>query len=272
MKDPKKNKTNSKSSPKAKFSKKEVAQSKVDTQVKNPSAGMRLNKYISNSGVCSRRDADIYIKSGNVTVNGEVVIEMGHHVKLEDEVKFDGRRINPEPKAYVLLNKPKSFYVTGSYEKGKLTALDLVQNASKSKLAPVGKLDTSAMGLILFTNDGTLAKKLSGHKNGIRQIYQVELTKTLRESDLEVIKDGPFIEGSKVKIEEAAFVDNRPKNIIGLELRSQRAHIVQRIFKKLGYEIEKMDRVIYANLDKKNLPRGHYRHLTKQEVINLGMV
>jgi 23S rRNA pseudouridine2605 synthase len=272
MKDPKKNKTNPKTSPKDKFSKKEVAQSKVDKQIKNPSAGMRLNKYISNSGVCSRRDADIYIKSGNVTVNGEVIIEMGHHVKLEDEVKFDGRRINPEPKAYVLLNKPKSFYVTGSYEKGKLTALDLVQNASKSKLAPVGKLDTSAMGLILFTNDGTLAKKLSGHKNGIRQIYQVELTKPLRDSDLQVIKDGPFIEGSKVKIEEAAFVDNRPKNIVGLELRSQRAHIVQRIFKKLGYEIEKMDRVIYANLDKKNLPRGHYRHLTRQEVINLGMV
>jgi 23S rRNA pseudouridine2605 synthase len=254
------------------FSKKEVAQSKVDKQIKNPKAGMRLNKYISNSGVCSRRDADIYIKSGNVTVNGKVITEMGHQVKLDDEVKFDGRLINPEPKSYVLLNKPKGFYVTGSYDKGKLTALDLVQNASKSKLAPVGKLDTSAMGLILFTNDGTLAKKLSGHKNGIRQLYQIELTKPLKESDLEIIKDGPFIEGSKVKIEEVAYVENRPKNIIGLELRSQRAHIVQRIFKKLGYEIEKLDRVIYANLDKKNIPRGHYRILTKQEVINLGMV
>jgi len=272
MKDQHKHKDSDKKGGKNKFSKKEVAQSKVDKQVKNPKAGMRLNKYVSNSGVCSRRDADIYIKSGNVTVNGKVVTEMGHHVQLDDEVKFDGRLINPEPKSYVLLNKPKGFYVTGSYDKGKLTALDLVQNASKSKLAPVGKLDTSAMGLILFTNDGTLAKKLSGHKNGVRQIYQVELTKPLKETDLEVIKDGPFIEGSKVKIDEASYVDNRPKNIIGLELRSQRAHIVQRIFKKLGYEIEKLDRVVYANLDKKNVPRGHYRVLSKQEVINLGMV
>ena len=216
MKDPNKHKDPSKKGSKSKFSKKEVAQSKVDKQIKNPNAGMRLNKYVSNSGVCSRRDADIYIKSGNVTVNGKVVTEMGHQVKLEDEVKFDGRLINPEPKTYVLLNKPKGFYVTGSYEKGKLTALDLVQNASKSKLAPVGKLDTSSMGLILFTNDGTLAKKLSGHKNGIRQIYQVELTKPLKESDLEVIKDGPFIEGSKVKIEEVAYVDNRQKTLSDL--------------------------------------------------------
>lgn len=268
----KSNKPSKKSNPKSKFSKKEVAQSKVDKQIKNPKAGMRLNKYIANSGVCSRRDADIYIKSGNVTVNGKVITEMGHHVNLDDDVKFDGRRINPEPKTYVLLNKPKGFYVTGSYDKGKQTAIDLVHNASKSKLAPVGKLDTSTMGLILFTNDGTLAKKLAGHKKGVRQLYQVELTKPLKETDLEILKDGPFIEGSQVKIDDVAYVDNRPKNNIGLELKSQRAHIVQRIFKKLGYEIEKLDRVVYANLDKKNLPRGHYRHLSKQEVINLGMI
>lgn len=253
------------------FTKKEVAQSKVDKQLKNPEAGMRLNKYISNSGVCSRRDADIYIQAGNITVNGKVVNEMGYKVKLDDEVKFDGRRINPEPKAYVLLNKPKGFYVTGSYEKHNKTVMDLVHSATQARIAPVGKLETSATGLLLFTNDGTLSQKLSNAKKGVKQIYQIELNKPFRQEDLEHIAEGPFIEGKKVIIEEIAFVDNKPPNIVGLELRSQRAHIVQRIFKKFDYEIVKLDRVVYANLDKKNLPRGHYRHLTKQEVINLGM-
>lgn len=253
------------------FTKKEVAQSKVDKQLKNPEAGMRLNKYISNSGVCSRRDADIYIQAGSVTVNGKVVNEMGYKVKLDDEVKFDGRRINPEPKAYVLLNKPKGFYVTGSYEKHNKTVMDLVANATQARLSPVGKLETSATGLLLFTNDGTLSQKLSNSKKGVRQIYQLELDKNFTDTDLEQIKKGPFIEGKKVIIEEVAHVENKPLNTVGIELNSQRAHIVQRIFKKFGYEIMKMDRVVYANLDKKNLPRGHFRHLSKQEVINLGM-
>jgi 23S rRNA pseudouridine2605 synthase len=265
------NKKNFKKTNKSGFTKKEVAQSKVDKQLKNPEAGMRLNKYISNSGICSRRDADIYIKAGNVTVNGSVVTEMGYKVQLDDEVKFDGRRINPEPKTYVLLNKPKGFYVTGSYEKSNKTVMDLVANASKSRIAPVGKLETSAMGLLLFTNDGTLSKKLSGAKKGVKQIYHIELNRPMRKEDLEKIAEGPFIEGKKVIIEEISYVDNKPPNVIGLELRSQRTHIVQRIFKKFDYEITKLDRVVFANLDKLNLPRGQYRHLSKQEVINLGM-
>lgn len=264
-------KNNNKKTNKKGFTRKEVAQSKVDQQVKNPEAGMRLNKYISNSGVCSRRDADIYIQAGNVTVNGKVVNEMGYKVKLDDEVKFDGRRINPEPKTYVLLNKPKGFYVTGSFEKHNKTVMDLVANATTARIAPVGKLETSATGLLLFTNDGTLSQKLSNAKKGVKQIYQIELNRPFRQEDLDIIAEGPFVEGKKVIIEEIAFVDNKPPNIIGLELRSQRSHIVQRIFKKFDYEIIKLDRVVFANLDKKNLPRGHYRHLTKQEVINLGM-
>ncbi len=255
-----------------KFSKKEVAQSKVDQQLKNPEAGMRLNKYISNSGICSRRDADIYIQAGSVTVNGKAVTEMGYKVKLDDDVRFDGRRISPEPKAYVLLNKPKGFFVTGSYEQHNKTVMDLVASASKSRISPVGKLETSATGLLLFTNDGTLSKKLTNHKKGIKQIYQLELDKPLSQELLEEIQKGPFIEGKKVIIEEISFIENKPHHIIGIELKSQRSHIVQRIFKKYGFEIIKMDRVVFANLDKKNLPRGHYRHLTKQEVINLGMV
>jgi 23S rRNA pseudouridine2605 synthase len=265
------NKNNNKKTNKKGFTKKEVAQSKVDQQLKDPKAGMRLYKYISNSGVCSRRDADIYIQAGSVSVNGKVVTEMGYKVQLDDEVKFDGRRINPEPKAYVLLNKPKGFYVTGSYEKSNKTVMDLVHSATQARIAPVGKLETSATGLLLFTNDGTLSKKLSNSKNGVRQIYQLELNKNFRQEDLDVIKEGPFVEGKKVIIEEIAFVDNKPPHIVGIELRSQRTHIVQRIFKKFDYEIVKLDRVVYANLDKKNLPRGHYRHLSKQEVINMGM-
>ncbi|SHJ11246.1 23S rRNA pseudouridine2605 synthase [Mesonia phycicola] len=245
----------------------------VDKQVKDPSAGMRLNKYIANSGICSRRDADIYIAAGNVRVNGEVVTEMGHKVKLTDEVKFDGRRINPEKKEYVLLNKPSGFYVTGSLEKNNRTVMDLIASASKSKLDPVGKLDTSSMGLLLFTNDGTLAKTLGSTKTRVRQIFHIELNKNLDEEDIDKIRDGRVIlEDGKVTVDEISYVDNRPKREVGIELQSTRPHIVQRTFKKLGYEVVKLDRVVYGGLTKKDLTRGHFRHLTKQEVINLGMI
>jgi len=245
---------------------------KVDQQVKDPQAGMRLNKYIANAGVCSRRDADIYIEAGSVRVNGEVITEMGYKVKLTDEVKFDGRKITPERKEYVLLNKPSGFYVTGSLERNNRTVMDLVANASKSKLSPVGKLDTSTMGLLLFTNDGTLAKNLANPKQGIRQLYHVELNKNLDQIDLEKIREGITLEDGKVNIDEISYVDNQPKRQVGLELKSTRQHIVQRLFKKLGYEIVKLDRVVYGGLTKKDLPRGNYRHLSKQEVINLGMI
>ncbi|MFD1285109.1 pseudouridine synthase [Mesonia ostreae] len=245
---------------------------KVDQQIKDPEAGMRLNKYIANSGVCSRRDADIYISAGNVRVNGEVVTEMGYKVKLTDEVKFDGRKITPDQKEYVLLNKPSGFYVTGSLERNNRTVMDLVANASKSKLSPVGKLDTSTMGLLLFTNDGTLAKNLATPKQGIRQLYHVELNKNLDQIDLEKIREGVTLEDGKVNIDDVSYVDNQPKRQVGVELKSTRPHIVQRLFKKLGYEVVRLDRVVYGGLTKKDLPRGNYRHLSKQEVINLGMI
>lgn len=234
------------------------------------SDGIRLNKYVANSGICSRRDADIYIAAGSVTVNGKVVTEMGHKVKLNDEVKFDGRRINPEKPEYVLLNKPKGFYVTGSLEKKNRTVMDLVANASKSKLDPVGKLDTQATGLLLFTNDGTMAKKLANPKNGIRQIYHLELDKDLSYDDLQKIKEGVNLEDGTVKVTEISYVENKPKKEVGLEIRSTKSHIVQRIFKSLNYEIVKLDRVAFGGLTKKDLPRGNWRVLSKQEIINLG--
>lgn len=234
--------------------------------------GIRLNKYIANSGICSRREADMYIAAGNVTVNGEVVTEMGHRVQLNDDVRFDGRRLNPEKPEYILLNKPAGFFVTGNPEKGGRTVMELISKATKARVAPVGKLDNQAKGLLLFTNDGTLAKKLAKPKNGIRQIYEVKLNKHLSNEDLETIEKGVFIEGSKVPVTEISFIDNKPHDEVGLELNSIKEHIVTRIFKSLGYEVENLDRVVYGGLTKKDLPRGRWRSLSKQEVINLGML
>ncbi|SDR82407.1 pseudouridine synthase [Christiangramia echinicola] len=234
--------------------------------------GIRLNKYIANSGVCSRRDADMYIAAGNVTVNGKSITEMGYRVKLEDDVRFDGRRLNPEKPEYILLNKPAGFFVTGNPDKGGRTVMELISKVTTSKVSPVGKLDNQAKGLLLFTNDGTLAKKLAKPKNGIRQIYHVTLNKNLSKEDLENISNGVYLEGSKVIITNVSFIDDRPHNEIGIELKSIKEHIVTRIFKSLGYEVESLDRVVFGGLTKKDLSRGRSRNLTEQEVINLGML
>ncbi len=254
---------------------KKTAQSKSSSDSKPASKkddGIRLNKYVSNSGVCSRRDADIYIAAGNVTVNGKPVTEMGYKVKLTDDVKFDGRRLNPEKPEYILLNKPRGFYTTGNPDKGSKTVLDLISNATKAKVVPVGKLDRQASGLLLFTNDGTLEKQLGKPKNGIRQIYHVELTKPVAPDDLDKIREGVTLEDGKVKVQEISYIDNRPKNEVGLETNSVKQHVVQRLFKSLGYEVEKLDRVVFGGLTKKDLPRGNWRVLTKQEIINIKML
>lgn len=248
-----------------------------DTKSKTPPAskkddGIRLNKYVANSGLCSRRDADIFIAAGNVTVNGKPVTEMGYKVQPGDEVKFDGQRVNPEKPEYILLNKPRGFYTTGSREKGTKTVMDLISNATKAKVVPVGKLDRQASGLLLFTNDGTLEKQLGKPKNGIRQIYHVELTKPVGEEDLDKIREGVTLEDGKVKVQEVSYIDGRPRNEIGLETNSVKQHVVQRLFKSLGYEVEKLDRVVFGGLTKKDLPRGNWRVLTKQEIINIKML
>ncbi|HET7360791.1 MAG TPA: pseudouridine synthase, partial [Salinimicrobium sp.] len=245
-------------------SKKPLAQNKTSkgNTKTNETEGIRLNKYIANSGMCSRRDADIYIAAGNVTVNGKPITEMGHKVQLTDEVKFDGRRINPEKPEYVLLNKPKGFYVTGNMEKKNRTVMDLVANASKAKLSPVGKLETQSTGLLFFTNDGALAKNLATPKNGIRQLYHLELNKDLALEDLKKIEAGVSLEDGNIKVTSVSYVDNRPKNEVGVELKSTKRHILQRLFKSLDYDIVKLDRVVYAGLTKKDLPRGHWRTLT----------
>ncbi|PCJ98856.1 MAG: pseudouridylate synthase [Flavobacteriaceae bacterium] len=233
---------------------------------------IRLNKYVANSGVCSRRDADIYISSGNVTVNGKPITEMGYKVKLKDVVKFDGRLLNPEKKEYILLNKPKDFATTTKDGRGRRTAAQLVVGASKSTLYPIGKLEKATTGLILFTNDGEMITRLARPKNGLRKIYHVELNRDLRSEDFKKIKDGLTVEDSLVRVAEISYVVNAPKREIGLEIFSSRNNIVRRIFEHLEYDVVKLDRVVYAGLTKKDLPRGHWRNLTAQEVINLAVI
>ena len=235
-------------------------------------AYIRLNKYIANSGVCSRRNADIYIASGNVTVNGKAVTEMGYKVKETDTVCFDGKRITPEKKEYVLLNKPKGFITTTKDERGRKTVMELVSGASKSRLLPVGRLDRNTTGLLLFTNDGDMARKLTHPKHGVRKLYHVVLHKNLNYEDLKRIKEGLTLEDGKVVVDDISYIANAPKREIGVHIHSGRNRIIRRIFESLGYEVIKLDRVVFAGLDKKKLPRGHWRYLSPQEIINLKML
>lgn len=246
--------------------------SKVDKQIKDPKAEMRLNKYIANAGICSRREADIFIEAGSVSVNGKPVTEMGYKVKLDDEVKFDGRSINPHPKEYYLINKPQGFHTSGKIEHQNKTALNLLARVTNAKLEPIGRLENSACGLILYTNDGTLAKKLGNEKKGIKQIYEIQLNKVFNIEDMNALKEGVLIEGFKAYADDVSYINNKSHHNIGLEISSMRSKIVPKLMTKLGYEIIKMDRTVFGNLSKLNLPRGHFRVLTKQEIINLGMI
>lgn len=246
--------------------------SKVDKQIKDPNAGMRLNKYIANAGICSRREADIFIAAGSVSVNGKPITEMGYKVKLDDEVKFDGRAINPQPKEYYLLNKPQGFHTSGKIEHQNKTALNLLHKVTNAKLEPIGRLENSACGLILYTNDGTLAKKLGNAKKGIPQVYELQLNNVFSIEAMEALKAGVLIEGFKVYVDDVSFINNKSHHHIGLELKSMRSKIVPKLMTKLGYEIVKMDRTVFGNLTKINLPRGQFRTLKKEEVIHLGML
>ena len=238
---------------------------------RNPNE-IRLNRYIANAGICSRREADTLIAAGNVTVNGKVVTEMGFKVQKTDDVRFDGRRLNPEQKEYVLLNKPKGFITTTNDEKGRRTVMELISSASNSRLYPVGRLDRATTGLLLFTNDGDLARKLTHPKFGVRKIYHVVLDKNLTAADLRKIQEGLTLEDGEIQVDEAAYIQGASKREVGVEIHSGRNRIVRRIFEHLGYTVAKLDRVVFAGLTKKDLPRGHWRNLTAQEVINLGMI
>ncbi len=230
---------------------------------------IRLNRYISNSGMCSRRDADIYIQSGNVKVNGVVVTEMGHRVKLTDVVQFDGVNITPEKKEYVLLNKPKNFSTAGDDSPGSANVLDLVRGASKSNLLPVGRMDKTTTGLLLFTNDTEMVQKFTVPNQRSSKVYQVTLDKNLKFEDLEKIQKGLMIDDHKVFVEEITYIEDQPKSEIGIKMKTSNVKVVRKIFEHLKYDVLKVDRVTFAGLTKKNLPRGDWRFLTEQEIINL---
>lgn len=228
---------------------------------------IRLNKYIANSGVCSRRDADLYIQSGNVTVNGEVITEMGHKVKPNDKVVFDGVLLNPEKKVYVLLNKPKGF--STSDDENVSSAYDLVRNAATSVLKPVGRMDKTTVGLLLFTNDNEMIQKFTNAAQHSSKLYQVSLDKNLKYEDLEKIQTGVYINEHKVWVEEISYVENQPKSEVGIKVKTSNVKVVRAVFEKLGYNVIKLDRVMFAGLTKWGLTRGQWRFLTEQEVINL---
>lgn len=240
--------------------------------VKASDGAIRLNRYISNSGVCSRREADIFIAAGSVKVNGKAVVEMGYKVGRSDVVTFDGRVLNPEKRVYVLLNKPKDFDSASKDVSHPKSALGLVANATKAEIKPVGRLDKTATGLLLFSNDGELITKLTKPKNGFRKIYQASLGKALKAGDLEKIRKGLVLEDGPVRVHEISPIKDAPATEIGIEILSAKNNIIKRIFEHLGYELIKLDRVVYAGLTKKDLPRGQWRMLTEQEVINLKMI
>src|SRR5574344_1577456 len=245
-----------------------------EAQFKTGEDGLiRLNKYISNSGICSRREADELIKAGAVTVNGQVVTEMGHKVKPEDTVVYGGERLTSERKKYLLLNKPKGYITTLDDPQKRNTVLSLIEGACRERLYPVGRLDRNTTGVLLFTNDGELTKKLTHPSFGARKIYSAELDKPLSKADLEQLLSGVELEDGPSHADQVEYaMDGSDKKKVGVELHSGKNRIVRRMFEALGYEVVKLDRVSFAGLTKKALPRGAWRFLTDQEVAFLKML
>ena len=237
----------------------------------NESSGIRLNKYISNSGICSRREADMHISIGSVTVNGKVVTQMGYKVQPEDEVRFDGQRISPEAKAYVLLNKPKGFATTTSESKGR-TVMDLVANSTASRIKPIGRLGRNSTGLLLFTNDEVIHQKFTKSKQGVARLFHVELDRNIKSEDFQKIKDGLKIDGRQVEVEEISYIDGAGKKELGISIKNTGNSILRTIFDQLNYNIVRLDCVMIGNLTKKDLPRGRWKHLSQQELNGLMML
>lgn len=232
---------------------------------------IRLNRFIANAGICSRREADTYIAAGVVTVNGQVVTQLGTKVNPGDEVRFDGRLITPERKVYLLLNKPKDFVTTTDDPHATHTVMDLIKNACPERIYPVGRLDRNTTGLLLFTNDGDMAKRLSHPSHQVQKVYQVTLDKNVSVNDIQKIADGIELEDGPVAADAITYVEGQDKNTVGIEIHSGRNRIVRRIFEQLGYRVKALDRVSYAGLTKKNIPRGKWRFLTPPEVSYLKM-
>jgi 23S rRNA pseudouridine2605 synthase len=239
-------------------------------QSSNPDE-IRLNKYVANSGMCSRREADENIAIGLVSVNGKVVTEMGYKVKRTDKVRFDGQRITPEAKAYVLLNKPKGFATTTAEGKGR-TVMDLVANATNANIKPIGRLGRNSLGLLLFTNDDKVVQKFTNSKKGVARLFQVELDKNLKFEDLKKIQEGFKVDGKLVAVEEISYIQGESKNQVGIKIKNTGNTVLRTIFDHFNYDLVKIDCVAIGHLTKKDIPRGHWKHLTEQEVSTLKML
>lgn len=228
---------------------------------------VRLNKYIANAGICSRRDADKLIESGAIKVNGKTVTELGTKIQPGDVVQYGDQRLKGETLRYILLNKPKGFICTLEDPQERRTVMELVRNACSERIYPVGRLDRNTTGLLLLTNDGELAKKLTHPRHRVKKVYQVELNKPLTKNDMVTLADGVDLEDGFIAPDAIAYAENgEDKKKVGVEIHSGRNRIVRRMFEKLDYEVVKLDRVIFANLSKKDLPRGKWRHLTAAEI------
>jgi len=232
---------------------------------------VRLNKYLSNAGICSRREADVLIQTGVVSVNGKIVTELGLKIAPEDVIQYDGETINAEIKRYVLLNKPKGFITTMDDPRGRKTVMTLVKKACRERIYPVGRLDRETTGLLLFTNDGDMAKKLTHPRYQAKKIYHVELNKPVSKEDMERLLRGVDLEDGKASVDDISYIENGNSTEVGVEIHSGKNRIVRRLFEGLGYVVVKLDRVQFAGLTKKDLPRGFYRPLTEQEISFLKM-
>ena len=255
--------------PNAKYSNKKRAayrEAKID-----PNAPVRLNKYLSNAGICSRREADNYITAGLITVNGVVVTELGTKVVPTDDVRFNSERINPERKVYVLLNKPKDCVTTVDDPQERKTVLDCLRGIGKERIYPVGRLDRNTTGVLLLTNDGDMAAKLTHPKFMKKKIYHVTCDKNVAMSDMDMLVNGIELEDGPVYADEVTYVNDADRSQIGIEIHSGKNRIVRRMLEHLGYRVNKLDRVLFAGLTKKNLRRGDWRYLTDKEVNMLRM-
>lgn len=240
---------------------------------KHEEGDTRLNKYIAHAGICSRREADKLIAAGSVTVNGKVVTEMGYQVKPGDVVNYGGETLRSEKLRYFLLNKPKGFITTVDDPQERQTVMMLIDGACRERIYPVGRLDRATTGLLLFTNDGDLAKKLTHPSSNIYKIYHVELDKPVTREDMRKMMEGVELEDGPVHVDDVQYVEGmNDKRVVGVELHSGKNRIVRRIFEHLGYSVHKLDRVVFAGLTKKDLPRGRYRELTEKEINYLKMI
>ena len=237
----------------------------------DPNAPLRLNKFLSNAGICSRREADNYIEAGLITVNGVVVTELGTKVSPNDDVRFNNERINPERKVYVLLNKPKDCVTTVDDPQERKTVLDCLRGIGKERIYPVGRLDRNTTGVLLLTNDGDMAAKLTHPKFMKKKIYHVTCDKNVAMSDMDLLVNGIELEDGPVYADEVTYVNEADRSQIGIEIHSGKNRIVRRMLEHLGYRVNKLDRVLFAGLTKKNLRRGDWRYLTDKEVNMLRM-